>query len=292
MQEAAGMTPSQSQTTPNSQTVRVEMPYQGGPPDFPPEPPPGGPSAGRIAAICLLLFSVMLIAAGAGFALGGGRLPLGNAAATPTAPVAAVIPTDAPVTPPTTAPVPTEAPKPDSKEPTASAAPPTVAPAAQAKPSTEPTAPAAKPTSPPTAAPKPVAPTPAPPAKPTSPPAAATKPAAPAGADPRLAPIEARIDEYFAALNAQDYARAQNVCCTPSWRSRYPLDEWERNFAGVTDLRRTNPPRYQRVENDVIVVDTDYTFMSGGQRRNFTLRWTFTPVGSEWQADLAEAFPQ
>ena len=43
--------------------------------------------------------------------------------------------------------------------------------------------------------------------------------------------IEARINEYFAALNAQDYARAQNVCCTPAWRSRYPLAQWERNFA-------------------------------------------------------------
>ena len=46
-----------------------------------------------------------------------------------------------------------------------------------------------------------------------------------------------------------------------------------------------------RSTDDVVVVDTDYTFVSGGARRNFTLRWTFKPVGSEWQADLAEAFP-
>jgi hypothetical protein len=25
--------------------------------------------------------------------------------------------------------------------------------------------------------------------------------------------------------------------------------------------------------------------------RTFTLRWTFKPVGDDWQADLAEAFP-
>ena len=56
-------------------------------------------------------------------------------------------------------------------------------------------------------------------------------------ADQRLALVERHIGEYFAALNAGDYARAQAVCCTPAWRARYPLDEWRKNFAGVTDLR-------------------------------------------------------
>jgi hypothetical protein len=140
--------------------------------------------------------------------------------------------------------------------------------------------------------PKPAAPAPA--AKPANAP-----PAAPAGAfvpvrpgtDPRLAKIEGRIQEYFDALNAKDFARAHAVCCTEAWRARYPLEQWRHNFDGVTDLRLTNPPRYPRVEDDGVVVDSDYTFVSGGARRNFTVRWTFVPVGSEWRADLAEAFP-
>ena len=111
------------------------------------------------------------------------------------------------------------------------------------------------------------------------------------GLDPRRAQIEGRIQEYFDALNAEDYARAHTVCCTDSWRSRYPLDRWERNFDGVTDLRLVGAPRYVRETDDEVVVDTDYTFASGGARRNFTLRWTFNPVGSEWQAELADAFP-
>ena len=106
-----------------------------------------------------------------------------------------------------------------------------------------------------------------------------------------MAQIEGRINEYFAALGQQDYARAQQVCCTEEWRSRYPLDRWERNFYGVTDLRLVGAPRYLQVTDDLVVVDTDYTFVSGGVRRNFTLRWTFQPVGSEWRAELAEAFP-
>jgi hypothetical protein len=111
------------------------------------------------------------------------------------------------------------------------------------------------------------------------------------GIDARQAQIEGRIQEYFEALGAQDYARAQQVCCTPAWRARYPLDQWQHNFDGVTDLRLVGPPRYRTVQDDLVVVDTDYTFVSGGARRSFTLRWTFKPVGSEWQADLAEASP-
>jgi hypothetical protein len=102
--------------------------------------------------------------------------------------------------------------------------------------------------------------------------------------------VEGTIREYFAALNAQDYARAHGVCCTEAWRARYPLDRWERNFDGVTDLDLLGEPRYLRVEPDVIVVDTDYRFRSGGRQRDFTLRWTFQPVGDRWQAELAEAF--
>ena len=111
------------------------------------------------------------------------------------------------------------------------------------------------------------------------------------GMDARQAHIESRITEYFAALGEQDYARAQEVCCTPQWRARYPLASWQRNFAGVSDLRLVGAPRYQQLTDEQVVVETDYTFVSGGARRNFTLRWTFKPVGSDWQADLAEAFP-
>ena len=106
-----------------------------------------------------------------------------------------------------------------------------------------------------------------------------------------MAQIEGRVNEYFDALGDQDYARAQQVCCSPEWRARYPLESWRHNFDGVSDLKLVGAPRYQKVEDQEVVVDTDYTFVSGGARRSFTLRWTFKPVGSEWQADLAEAFP-
>jgi hypothetical protein len=109
--------------------------------------------------------------------------------------------------------------------------------------------------------------------------------------DSRQAQIEGKVHDYFEALGAEDYGRAQQVCCTAEWRSRYPLERWQRNFAGVSDLHLVNQPRYVKVADDETVVDTDYTFVSGGARRNYTLRWTFKPIGSEWQADLAEAFP-
>jgi hypothetical protein len=107
--------------------------------------------------------------------------------------------------------------------------------------------------------------------------------------DARQAQIEGTISEYFEALGARDFARAQQVCCTAEWRARYPLDRWERNFDGVSDLRMVGQPRYVHLEDDIVVVDSDYTFLSGGVQRTFTLRWTFRPVGSRWQGDLAEA---
>lgn len=109
--------------------------------------------------------------------------------------------------------------------------------------------------------------------------------------DARQAQIEGKVRQYFAALEAEDYAQAQQVCCTAEWRSRYPLEQWKRNFDGVTDLHLVNQLRYVKQAEDEIVVDSDYTFVSGGARRNFTLRWTFRPVGDDWQADLAEASP-
>jgi len=105
--------------------------------------------------------------------------------------------------------------------------------------------------------------------------------------------VERHIGEYFAALNAGDYARAQMVCCTPGWRARFPLDEWRGNFAGVTDLRFVTPIRYPTVEPNRIVAEVDYSFLnSSGARRFFTLRWTFVPSGNDWLADDAVASPQ
>lgn len=97
------------------------------------------------------------------------------------------------------------------------------------------------------------------------------------------------MTDYFAALNARDFARAQQICCTEAWQARYPLQQWVRNFDGVTDLQQAGEPRYVRVEPDVIVVDTDYSFVSAGVPRTLTLRWTFREEDGEWKADLAEA---
>ena len=74
---------------------------------------------------------------------------------------------------------------------------------------------------------------------------------------------------------------------------KYPLDEWRKNFSGVTDLRFTTPLRYTAVEAGRIVAEVDYSFASSsGERRFFTLRWTFVPAGSDWLADDAVAFAQ
>ena len=285
------MTPTQRppDNAPFSPTERVESLHRSGPLD----PDPGDPAGGRRLVIGLLLLSVTLVSAGVGFLVSGGRLPAtsesSRPAPTPTAQVAAQ-----PAAPPaqqpaaTTAPVAAAPPEPTQAPATpTAAAKPTTPPPPTAPPATS--VPAAKPTSaPPTGAPAAQAP------KPTSPPA--LKPAAAqstSGGDPRLPQIEGRIREYFAALNAEDYARAHQVCCTDAWRSRYPLAQWERNFDGVSNLELVGEPRYRRVEPELIEVDTDYTFVSGGRQRDFTLRWTFQPVGpagNEWQAELAEAF--
>jgi hypothetical protein len=236
-------------------------------------------TAGRIAATVLMLAAVTLVAASVGYVAAGGKVPgiVGGAAqtagATPTA-VIAQAPTQQPAAAqpaaPTAPPAPAEAPKP-TDAPALAAAPPSLAPTAA--PTSPPQAAQAKPTQPPPAA------------KPTSPPARASEAA-------RKAQIEKTINDYFDALAAEDYGRAHQVCCTEAWRERYPLEQWQHNFDGVTDLRLTGEPRYLRFEDDVTVVDTDYTFVSGGARRNFTLRWTFKPVDGQWQADLAEAFSQ
>jgi hypothetical protein len=255
------------ESPPFSPTERVESVHRDGPPDRDPE----GSSAGRWLAIGLLLLSVTLISAGVGFLLSGGQLPASGTASTP-----ASTP-DAQVAAQSTAHVATQPVAPTQE------APPAAAPA-PSKPTATPTTAPARPTAPPQ-------PTSAPPTAAAA--APAPKPSAAAAApnrDPRIPEIEARIHDYFAALNAQDYARAHQVCCTDAWRARYPLDRWERNFDGVSDLHLEGEPRYLRVEPDIIVVDTDYTFVSGGRQRDFTLRWTFQPVGGAWQAELAEAF--
>ena len=140
---------------------------------------------------------------------------------------------------------------------------------------------------------------PAPPQPTTAPPKpaptlrATTPPTSTTGqGDPRRTQIERRVGDYFQALNAGDYARAHSICCTPSWRSRYPLDQWQANFRGVTELRYATPFRYIAVEPNHTVVEVDYSFVSRGERRYWTLRWTFVPVGGDWLADEAQASPQ
>jgi hypothetical protein len=245
-------------------------------------------SAGRVAATVLLLAGVLLVAGVIGYMLAGGRLP-GRSQ-----PTAQAQPTAAPTAAPAAA---------AAAAVVAATAPTQIPPTAQPRPTAQPTAPP-KPTSPPptvppqptapppTAAPQPTAapPTPAPAAKPASAQPGIGIPIRP-GLDSRQAQIEGKVREYFDALGDQDYARAQQVCCSAEWRARYPLEQWRRNFDGVSDLHLVGSPRYLDQSAEQVVVDTDYTFVSGGARRNFTLRWTFRPVGSEWQADLAEAFP-
>ena len=262
------------------------------------EPRPPEQRAGKAmpALIALVLLLAVLLAGAVGYIAAGGRLTTVIPAATPTTVAAA-----------------TQAPPPPTIQPPATQA--QVAPA-QAPPATQPPAPT--PTTPPAPPkvvnqqPTPVPPTATAPAPPTAspppppPPTATTRPAvvqptAPAKVPPspdlrpdlRLALVERHVADYFAALNAGDYARAQAVCCTPGWRARYPLAEWQRNFAGVTDLRYVTPFRYPVVEMDRIVAEVDYSFTnSSGARRFFTLRWTFVPVGSDWLADEAVASPQ
>jgi hypothetical protein len=255
-------------------------------------------SAGRIAVTVLLLAAVMLVAAVVGYVLAGGHLP-GRGQATAQAPATAA------PTPPrgaaaaaaaaaTSAATPTAAPATSQAASAPKPAPTSTPPTAQLQPTAPPptTAPARPTAPPPTAVPQPTTaqPTPATAAKPSETQPGIGMPIRP-GLDARQAQIEGKIREYFDALGDEDYARAQQVCCTAEWRARYPLEQWQRNFNGVSDLRLVGSPRYLNQSDEQVVVDTDYTFVSGGARRNFTLRWTFHPVGSEWQADLAEAFP-
>jgi len=235
------------------------------------------------APVALVLVLVVLLAGAVGYIAAGGRLAsrddpaptstVGSAASQPGVATPTPVPAVATPTPPP-------------------------APAAQAKSEVQPPPPtsAPPPTAPPptaTTAPPPPTATAVPP-KPTQPqltPAAKSKPTG--AADQRLALVERHIGEYFAALNAGDYARAQMVCCTPGWRARFPLDEWRGNFAGVTDLRFVTPIRYPTVEPNRIVAEVDYSFLnSSGARRFFTLRWTFVPSGNDWLADDAVASPQ
>jgi hypothetical protein len=283
---------------PAGPTERVPARFDGPPGDVPGWPRPGGPgvrwAAGRVAGVALLFLALAIVSGATTYLLAGGRWAGGGSAATIAPPVV----TRATATQPqaaATQPPPAQAPAARAPAPTMQPTLSTPAESASAPPAQPQSQPPAKPTTvppPPTVAPQP-------PATPTSPPAAAkpaNQPAAPQpatnpAADPRKAQIEGRVREYFDALRAEDFARAQQVCCTPAWRARYPLAQWERNFDGVSDLRLINEPRYVREADEAVVVDTDYTFVSSGTRRNFTIRWTFTPVGSEWLADIAEATP-
>jgi hypothetical protein len=227
------------------------------------------PSAGRTTAIIVLYAAIGLGSATVGYALAGGRMlagvaspaPVVSATMTPESEAAAQIVLTA-----TLPPAPTATPIPPTPRPATVA--PSVVPTAPPQPTVEPVA--AKPDG----------------AERTGQGAhIAVRP----GMDVRQAQIDGTIAEYFEALGARDFARAQQVCCSAEWRARYPLDRWERNFDGVSDLHMVGQPRHVRTEDDVVVVDSDYTFVSGGTQRTLTLRWTFRPVGSQWQGELDEA---
>jgi hypothetical protein len=118
-------------------------------------------------------------------------------------------------------------------------------------------------------------PTPAPPPSPTLAPAPTPTP------QDQIAKV---MDGYFAALNTGDFAGAYNLCCTPRWKAQHPQEEFRSNFVGVADLR-PGPPRFDSLASDKIDISVDYSFLSGGMRLYFTLRWTMVPSGDRWLAD-------
>ena len=250
----------------------------------PPEPPRGKTVP---ALIALVLVLVVLLTGAVGYIAAGGRLNIVTSAATPTT-VAAATQAPAPAAQPSATQIvaaPTQpAPPTQPPAPTATAPPPKVV-------NPEPTP------APPTAT-VPAPPTPTPPPPPTATPrSAVVQPTVPAkvppSTDPRLALVERHVADYFTALNAGDYARAHTVCCTPAWRAKNPLAEWQRNFSGVTDLRFATPFRYPTVEASRIIAEVDYSFLnSSGARQFFMLRWTFVPSGNDWLADEAVASRQ
>jgi hypothetical protein len=234
-----------------------------------------GARGGSLSALLVLVVILVVLLAGAVGYIGtggwidwrGGPSPMATAESVAGPPVDA--PTSAPLVPtPTSRTAPAAAPKPVVGAPTA--APPTAT--ALRPPTPTPTLPALS-------------------IQPTAPPKII--PTAVPATDQRLPLVERHVSDYFTALNAGDYARAQAVCCTPGWRSRNPLDDWRKNFAGVTDLRFATPYRYPTVSADRIIAEVDYSFAnSSGGRRYFTLRWTFVPAGNDWLADDAVASPQ
>jgi hypothetical protein len=233
------------------------------------EPRRTRPSVGRTAAVVALYAAIGLASAAVGYTLAGGRMVTGGASPTP---VPSSMVTPSPATAAQVVPAATALPALTVPATVQAAAPaPTLAPTVPPPPTSEPAASTAKPE------------------EDAAPSGQGAHLAVRPGMDARQAQIEGTISEYFQALGARDFARAQQVCCTAEWRARYPLDRWERNFDGVSDLRMVGQPRYVRTEEDIVVVDSDYTFVSGGRQRTFTLRWTFRPVGARWLADLAEA---
>jgi hypothetical protein len=112
------------------------------------------------------------------------------------------------------------------------------------------------------------------------------------GPDPRLAQLEQRVSRYFSALNAKDYRRAWQECCTPTWRERNPFERFASAFVGVSEIRISRPIRFVAVRPDRITLEVDYSFRSGAGPRNYTLRWVTIAVGGDWLADEAGASAQ
>jgi hypothetical protein len=295
-QTALAAAPGTTTTSPDlGQTFRVPMIAAPAGSQPPTEQRRGGSVPPILLGLVLVL--AVLLAGSIGYIVASSRGPAGNAtapAATTAAFAAAPLGTaPPPLVAPTQGAVPTPAPAGTAPGSVPAPPPPTVTvaspPTATAPPRPEPTSPPPPTPAPPTQVPPTQPPTQA---APTAPPNV-TAAAAPT-TDQRFGLIERHVGDYFAALNAGDYARAQAACCTQAWRARYPLDDWRKNFTGVTDLRFARPFRYPVVEAGRIIAEIDYSFTNGGSsdRRFFTLRWTFVPVGSDWLADEATASPQ
>jgi serine/threonine protein kinase len=169
--------------------------------------------------------------------------------------------------------------------------PPTVAPSTPVPPTSAAPTPARSTPVPPTTIP----PTPAPPPTEISDVARSGAPIRPVPSATQVpqqpfAQIEQRLNAYFAALNAGDYARARAVIFTPRFQDQESLDSFKDDFVGVTNLRYTGPFRYTPIDRSHIQVDVDYAFANKTSARlDFTLHMTFVPIGDNWLADVATA---
>jgi hypothetical protein len=100
--------------------------------------------------------------------------------------------------------------------------------------------------------------------------------------------MQTRAQRYFDNLNAGRYAAAYVGCCTPRWRAANSFDKFRSDFVGVSRLTAA-PPYIVSAEPGSIGLLIDYSFVSAGSRRDFTLSWAMVPIGNEWLADQTAA---